>query len=322
MVRGSGGAIDGVLLVCLIPQDGQNVSGVLRGILLHHCPGPLHTRPAGGGDDLIHLSEVSIVVSVKVGGADLSDVVVFRRNFDEHDAPFGDGANGVAKTRSAFWYRHSLDGVIQRSSLQQGAGDKMPPHAHSDMPGLDVVNGEADALGVETKGIAAEEAGIRKGGERGLTLDFGVDEVHVASKRWRAILVVADQRRVVCDQGTVGTAAKVTSVFPPHVDQEERFGGTLGPISDPLKFGEVVGIASLVQFQELLVSRLSLWRTVVGQGSLLEERVGIKRAANLVGKPLTDSESNLIMRTAGLKLFNHSTYRMRSQLPQRVSTSP
>ena len=60
-----------------------------------------------------------------------------------------------------------------------------------------------------------------------------------------------------------------------------------------------------MQFQELLVSRLSLWGAMVGQDPLLEETVGAKRTVNLFGKPLTNSESNLMMGTARLKLFNH-----------------
>ncbi len=224
MVWGSGCAIDGALFVCLIPQDGQNVSGILRGTLLHHRPGPLHSRPAGGMDDLIH-SQFSIVVGVKVSTSDLSNVVVFRRNLDDHDAPFGDGANGVAETRSAFWHCCPLNGVIQRSSLQQGTGDEMPGYAHSAVSGLNVVDGEADALGVEAKGIAAHEPRIRKRGEGGLSLDPGVDDVHVASERWRAILVVADERRMVRDQGTIGTSLHFCTsyegtIFPPQVGQE------------------------------------------------------------------------------------------------------
>jgi hypothetical protein len=48
-------------------------------------------------DDLIH-SELLIVVGVEVSALDLTDAVVFRRDFDDYDAPLGDRANRVAKT--------------------------------------------------------------------------------------------------------------------------------------------------------------------------------------------------------------------------------
>ncbi len=314
MVWGGGGAIDGVLLVCLISQDGQNLSGVLirqsrQSVFSHHRPGPLHPRPAGGVDDLIH-GELSIVVGVKVSASDLSDVVVLRRDFHDHHAPFGDRADGVAKAGSTSWHRRPLDGVIQRSSLQQGAGDEMPAHAQSHVPGLDVVNGEADTLGVETEGVAAEESRIRKRGEGGFTLDFGVDKIQIALESWGPIFVVSNQYHVLCDQSTIGAplnlcALEERPIFPPQVNQEQLFKWPPGPLGDPFKFGEIVAIAKPMQFQELSVSRLPRWGAMVGQNALLEETVAVKRAMNPPGKPLTNSESNLAVGTAGLKPFNH-----------------
>ena len=64
------------------------------------------------------------------------------------------------------------------------------------------------------------------GGESRLAFDPGVDNVHVASKFRCTIFVVANQRRVVRDHGTVGTSTcvvfvkKISPVFSPHVGQE------------------------------------------------------------------------------------------------------
>ena len=66
------------------------------------------------------------------------------------------------------------------------------PHFGFSWP--DVVNGETHTLGVEAESVSAKESGIRERSESRLTLDPGVDNVYVASKRKCAIFVVAHHR--------------------------------------------------------------------------------------------------------------------------------
>jgi len=94
-------------------------------------------------------------------------------------------------------------------------------------------------------------------------------------------------------------------IFPPQVGQEQVLEWPSGALRNPFEFGEIVGVATPMQFQESVISHLPLRGAMVGQDLLLEETVGVKRVVNLFGKLLTNGKSNLMVRTVGFKLFNH-----------------
>ena len=138
-----------------------------------------------------------------------------------------------------------------------------------------------------------------------------MNDVHTLLKRRRAIFIVSDHSDLVRDQGAIGTPAcgakgcpDITPIFTSHAEQKQVFEWLFGPLSHPLKFGQVAWIARAVQVNEFSISRLSRRAMLVRQNLLQGGTISLKGPADLFCEPFANGQTDLVVE-AGMKPYDY-----------------